>query len=216
MERLNSEDSVESNEELNEINHTKKPIITFGKLNRYFIIIFLCPIFCMLSNLFLLLIFETEIIKKKKFAYSFILCINYFVAGLFHFISFFRVNMKKEIKTSSNNENSNSGIIYIYNEAILNNYDTRKVILLTILLSQIIVLDSLSAILTFEKNKFEFRLYFFFFIPLFSKILLKENIYKHQYFSLIIAIIGIIFLLIPVALVLCTNDIIPNILNFMI
>ena len=199
MERLNSEDSVESNEDLNENIHTKKPIITFGKLNRYFIIIILCPIFCMLSNLFIFLIFQTEIIKKREFAYSFILCINYFVAGLFHFISFFRVNMKKEIKTSSNNENSNSGIIYINNEAIINNFDNSKVILLIILLSLILGINSLNSNFILGKNIFEFRLYFFFFIPLFSKILLKENIYKHQYFSLIIAIIGIILLLIPVA-----------------
>ena len=62
-------------------------------------------------------------------------------------------------------------------------------------------------------NVFNEKIYFLFFIPLFSKIILKDNIYKHQYFALIISIIGIIFLLIPVCLVLGTNDIVPNILN---
>ena len=46
--------------------------------------------------------------------------------------------------------------------------------------------------------------------------ILKENIFKHQYFSLLISISGIIFLLIPVCLVLEKEDIIPNILNFII
>ena len=215
MERFNSEDTTQSNEELNENNHTKKPIITFYKLNRYFIIIFLCPIFCTLTNLFILLIYETEIIKKVEFVNSIFICIIYFLAGLFHFISFFRVNLNEEKESSSNNENSNSGINYIYNEAILNNFDTNKVILLILLLSLIVGIYCLNNNLIFGKNIFECRLYFFFFIPLFSKIILKENIYKHQYFSLIIAIIGIIFLLIPVSLVLGTDDIVPNILNFM-
>ena len=53
----------------------------------------------------------------------------------------------------------------------------------------------------------------FLFVPLFSKFILKENIYKHQYFSIVISIIGIIFLLIPVCLELDTKDIAPNILN---
>ena len=62
-------------------------------------------------------------------------------------------------------------------------------------------------------NIFEEKIYYLFFIPLFSFFILKENIYKHQYFALIISIIGIIFLLIPVCLVLGTKDIAPNILN---
>ena len=65
-----------------------------------------------------------------------------------------------------------------------------------------------------DKNVFEKRFYFLFFIPIFLKIILKENIYKHQYFSLIIAISGIIFLFIPVCLKLESDDIVPNILNF--
>ena len=56
--------------------------------------------------------------------------------------------------------------------------------------------------------------YIIFFIPLFSKLILKQNIFKHQYFSLLLAIIGNIFLFIPVCLVFKKEDIIPNILNF--
>ena len=64
-----------------------------------------------------------------------------------------------------------------------------------------------------DKHLVEKRLYFILFIPLFSKIILKEDIYKHQYLSLIISIVGIILFIIPVSLVFEHDDIIPNILN---
>ena len=86
--------------------------------------------------------------------------------------------------------------------------------MLIILLSLIRGIHDFHNIFVHGKNVFQRRLYFLFFIQLFSKFILKENIFKHQYFSLIIAIIGIIFLLIPVCLELKNEDIIPNILNF--
>ena len=86
--------------------------------------------------------------------------------------------------------------------------------MLIILLSIIFALLNFLFIFIIDKNVFEQRLYYIIFIPLFSKILLKLDIERHQYFSLIIAIIGFIFLLIPVCLRLNTDDIIPNILNF--
>ena len=60
---------------------------------------------------------------------------------------------------------------------------------------------------------FDERLFYLFFIPLFSKIILKQDIYKHQYFSLLISLIGVIFLIIPLCLNFCTEYIVPNILN---
>ena len=66
-----------------------------------------------------------------------------------------------------------------------------------------------------EGNKvFNYRLYFLIFIPLFSKFILKENIYKHQYLSIIVAIFGAALLFIPVYLEIGKDDIIPNILKF--
>ena len=57
-------------------------------------------------------------------------------------------------------------------------------------------------------------MYFIIFISLFSKLILKQEIYKHQYLSIIISIFGIIFLIIPICLVFEQNDIVPNILLF--
>ena len=58
------------------------------------------------------------------------------------------------------------------------------------------------------------RIYYMFFFPLFSKYILKENIYKHQYLSLFICLIGSILIVITVCFKLTKDDVSPNILNF--
>ena len=206
MEQLNEGNEIESNEELPEINYINKSIISFAKCNKYFFIIFLCPIFCMLSNLFIFLFNENKKLENKEFIMSAFFCLFYFIPGLFDFVYYFKVNLNRKKDSFSNNKNNNSGIIYIYNENISNNFNPCKIILLLILLSLIIEIRSLFFNFIFGNEVFEER--FFFFIPLFSKIIFKENIYKHQYFSLIIAISWIIFLLIPVCFKLNTKDII--------
>ena len=60
------------------------------------------------------------------------------------------------------------------------------------------------------------RFYFMLLIPLFSKLILKENLYKHQYLSLMISIIGWILLNIPIFLKLKKEDILDNFLNLII
>ena len=60
------------------------------------------------------------------------------------------------------------------------------------------------------------RIYYILSIPLFSKLILKENLYKHQYLSLMISIIGWILLNIPIFLKLKKEDILDNFLNLII
>ena len=62
---------------------------------------------------------------------------------------------------------------------------------------------------------FQERLYFILFIPLFSKLILKENLFRHHYLSLLIAISGFILLFIPVCLKINVEDIVPNVINFL-
>ena len=50
-------------------------------------------------------------------------------------------------------------------------------------------------------------------IPLFSKFILKENLYKHQYLSLMISIIAWIILNIPICLKVKKEDILANFIN---
>ena len=62
-----------------------------------------------------------------------------------------------------------------------------------------------------SNNLINIYLYYLFFIPLFSKLILKQEIYKHQYLSLIISIFASILISVPIILLLELNDIIPNI-----
>ena len=216
MERLNSKNTIETNEEeISEIKDIKKPIIEFAKLNKYFFILILCPIFCVINNFFGYLIGD-KLIKRSELIYSIVNDLSYIFAGLFYFISYFRLNFNKNNKSSSYSKNNNSGVIYIYNEGIPYNYHPYKIIILIILLSLILGINDILYIFITNKNVFEVRIYILFFISFFSKIILKENTFKHQYFALIISISGIIFLIIPVCLKLTNEDIIPNIVNLII
>ena len=142
----------------------------------------------MLANYFLGKIIRLSIIKKSEFIASIFILLTYIFAGLVYFISYFEQKIDKKKEYNSYNRNSQLTINYIYNKE--NNRNKKYKVL------------------------FEYRLYFFLFIPLFSKFILRENIYKHHYFSLIIALSGIICLFVPVCVVIKSEDIIPNILHF--
>ena len=158
MEKLNSEDTIETFEEdgeLPEIKYNKNSKITFAKLNKYFIIPFLCPIFCFLTHYFYALCQEIKIIERTELFDSIFTDISYIIAGLFYFISYFRINYNKKNESSSNIENNNSGVIYIYNESIIDNYNPSKIIMLIILLSLIIgIYDFLSIFFDDDNNVF--------------------------------------------------------------
>ena len=211
----NDETNELDEEELAEMEYNKKSIITFSKLNKYFLIPFLCPIIYVISILFGVLIEKTDAIKMLHFLQAISNDLSYIFAGLFYLIPYFKVNVNKKNESSSNNS-GNSGIIYIYNEGIIDNYNPCKIMMLIILLSIIIVIiDILNIYIDIiNDNYFVENIYYLIFIPLFSKIILKEDIYKHQYFSLIIAIFGSIFLCIPVCLKIRSQDIIPIIYVF--
>ena len=104
---------------------------------------------------------------------------------------------------------------YIYNKNFSTVINTKKDIMLILLLCLMSAIDDLLwSLIEHIDIVFEQRLFYLFFIPLFSKIILKQDIYKHQYFSLLISLIGAIFLIIPLCLYFEKEFIVPNILNF--
>ena len=77
--------------------------------------------------------------------------------------------------------------------------------------------DLLSVSIEDDEKVFDERLFYLFFIPLFSKFILKEKTHRHQHFSLLISLIGLIFLIIPIYIGLkFWKYIEPNILNFIL
>ena len=208
------EEDLDLIDDINQLNNSKKEkdkensIITFAKLNKYFLFPFLSPFFCMLSNYLFAYVLKSNVIKKIFFKFIFFQ-LSYVIGGLLYFISYYK--QKKKRRNELNKENNT--IKYIYNEQKIKIF-TKKILLLLLLISLLIIGKSLILYLSVKNhNVFEIRLYYIFFIPLFSKYILKENIYKHQYLSLIISLFGIIFLIIPICLVFEKDDIIPNLLN---
>jgi len=97
----------------------KECLFSCGKINKYFIIPFLCPIFCFLENYFFELYAEIpnknssdEKIKKKLYFLSSAYSLSYFGDGLLYFITYIR--SKTEASKKSASSSSSSSIVYIY------------------------------------------------------------------------------------------------------
>jgi len=196
----------------NEKKVEKECLFGFAKINKYFIFPFLCPIFCVIGNYFIYKIVKQEGIKNKEFLLSNSICATYIGGGLLYFISYIRTKTyetRNEALESNKKERSPSSITYIYNGGLKTN--TLKIIGILIIMSIIIVLVELCALYYINNHVFEQRLYIVFSIAFFSKIILKDNIFKHQILSLFIAFIGFIILIIPVTFEITTNDILANI-----
>ena len=97
---------------------TKQPFIAFAKINKYFLIPFLCPVFCMLANYFIIFINEAKVIKKEEFALSFFILLSYVGAGLLYFISYFRQKVDGGKEEIIYRERPSTSIKYIYNEGV--------------------------------------------------------------------------------------------------
>ena len=84
---------LKKNEELTENNDENKSLITFAKLNKYFLIPFLSALFNFLSDLFGLFIENSKVLKKLEFIEPILYDLPFVFAGLFYFIPYFQVNV---------------------------------------------------------------------------------------------------------------------------
>ena len=164
-------------------------LFSFGKINKYFIIPFLCPIFCFLSNYFIKLyififIDEKKIVddklyrdffKRKSYLIITTAFLSYFVGGLLYFISY--------IKTKKYHRESKE-------------INSLKIFSILFVMSLLMCFNIICGLYFINKKTFEKRLYYLIFIPIFSKYVLKVELFRHQIFSIFIFIIGLLFLLI--------------------
>ena len=201
----------------NEKKVEKECLFSFAKINKYFIFPFLCPIFCVIANYFIFSIIKIEGIKNKEFLLINIACSTYIGGGLLYFISYIRTKTyetRNEALDIKQRERSPSSITYIYYDGLKTN--TFKIFGILIIMSIIIALFEICSLYFINNHVFEQRLYIVFSIALFSKIILKDNIFKHQILSLFISFIGFILLIIPITFAIETSDILANILTFFI
>jgi len=198
-------------------------LISFGIINKYFIIPFLSPVFCYLSNYFIELYIDTKVnnesndmIKDKIYLISTIVSLSYFGGGLLYFITYIRAKTK-DTKESLNNKKdrlncteSSSLVNYIYNDPF-EQKNVLKIFSILFILSLLVAFSLICGLFSINKIVFEKRLYYLLLLPIFSKIILKTELFRHQFLSLFISIIGIIFLCISKALQFGKIDIIFNI-----
>ena len=209
------ESDTDEEQTTNNKKNKKEKLFSFGKINKYFIIPFLCPVCCMLANYFIYLILQEW--KNSEFPLAVMICFTYILGGLFHFVSSIRTKTeetRENARVYKERVSSAGSIKYIYNDGLKKNKCIifGLLIVMTITLSFFSYCDLYSEIN--QKHVFDQRMFFLFFIPLFSKIILKDEINSHQILSLLISFIGMIFIFVPNFLEIETNDIIINILSF--
>ena len=164
---------------LNEKNENSKKLFTCTKLNKYFILPFINPIICFGASSILTLIEERNI-KKELF-----ILILYFGRCIID-ILVGSISMKEYM---------------IFNKT-KNNLNSLKINKTKIFLFLLLISLSLSSIYTIRvfynyKNLLETRLLYIIYALIFSKLILKISLFKHQIVALIFSLIGFIFLYIP-------------------
>ena len=192
----------------------KKSLITFSRLNKYFLIPFITPVFLTISSIFFA--FLEKSMKSPLFVSTIYEQLAIFSSGfLYFFSSVNKIFKKRENKIVK--EESNNSLQYIYNknEPDINQKKLDSFIVILALLMTIYEVFEADGIYP-NSNYLEKELYFFILTPLFCKFIIKENIYKHHYVSLTIGIIGIIIVSIPVCFKFSKDDILPNIVNFIV
>ena len=206
------EDSKDKkNEQSNGLNNNKKRLISFAKINKYFIYIILCPIIGIISNYFYDKAISSNVVINSYLLYIFY-DLSYILGGIPYIILYYR---KKKDKIND----SYSDRIIFFNKYKSSNKDnknnSKKKWLIIILICLLQVIPNLLEILFVNTNNIiNTYLSILLFIPLFSKLILKQEMYKHQYLSIIISILGIIISYIPKFLEFEQSDLLPNLLYF--
>ena len=152
---MEKSESIKEKEYLNKENEkiNKKSLISFPKLNKYYSILFICPVFCMLSNYFSLKLMAYNIIKNKYFFGVIVTELSHILAGLFYFLSYFWKNSNKV-----SNHKIKNGIKYSKN--IFLNFNSKKVFIFLLLLSALHILNRFLAVFIYGKILFHHIFYY--------------------------------------------------------
>ena len=192
----------------------KEVLFSFDKLNKYYLFPFIAPIFCCTANFFIHSIYKDNDNMELHFFLTIYIDCTYLIGGLLYFISSIRAKTEETRNDAIVYRDRTSSLVkYIYNNEGAKKSKI-KIIIILISLSFLINISTISNLYSMDRTVFEKRLYFLFFIALFSKFILKNNIFSHQFLSMTIAFLGLIILFIPVAFDIKRKDIFINICNF--
>ena len=188
----------------------QKKYFSFAKINKYFIFPFISPIFIFIRELLLEYSKGKTSGIRKILQYEFNDGLMHSSCILFYIFIYFRT---KTEKTKEENDyykkiaNNN-----VYSKKIRENKFKIFFIILTIAIGYNNYISS--KMLLKGKTIFEIRIYHIIFNTIFCKIILGYEIYRHQLLSLILILIGWVFISIPVFIKLTTDDIYYNVLFF--
>ena len=203
----------------NKQNENKKEcLFSFARINSYYLFPFIAPIFCCLGNVFIHEVRDGNAHMKSECLFTIIIDLSYFMGGLLYFISYIKTKTEETkynaiVYKERQNSGNNDYLIYYDKNEKYRKYNI-KVFLFLCLISLLITLTSINNLYSYNRNIFEKRLYYIFFIAILSKFILKNKIYKHQILSLILTFTGLIILFIPPFLVFEKDDIFINVCNF--
>lgn len=114
----NSNSNNNALESLTKDEKPHQPLITFAKLNKYFLIPFLCPVFCMMANYCIGKCDKQKIMNKAEFIVPVYVILSYVAAGTPYFISKFNQKVEGGKEVIIYRERIPNNIKYIYNEGL--------------------------------------------------------------------------------------------------
>ena len=199
---------------MNDNKSNKNKYFSFARINKYFIFPFLSPIFISIREVLLEYAKGKTSGVRKILQYEFNDGLMHSACILLYIITYLRTRNKKieelnivSKKATSSSQNSSS-------KKRLNMNNKFKVffLILTIAIGYNNYISS--KMLLKGKTIFEIRIYHVVFNTIFCKVILGYEIYKHQLLSLVLILIGWVFISIPIFIKFTTGDIYYNVLFF--
>ena len=204
-------ESEENSEEDKKSNNYKESLFRFGKLNKYYLFPFITPFIGVAGNCIIYFLNfpyknNTDNQLTIYFIETLIMFLAHITGGLLYFISSIRSETEKtRYEAKNENDQGRKSLRLIYNKKIIKK--SKLIISIIIfIISFIFTFPYIREI--FYSNDFEFeeRLYYLFFVPILSKIILKKGIFRHQLSSLFISFLGLIIFFIPFFIEIKNND----------
>ena len=177
----------------------KECFISFGKLNRYYIIPFICPFIIFFRSLFLKLSNFNKNGYESTFQYELNESLKCSACGLLFFISCLLSKSENETKEAKNNDQQN-----------YKNNKLKIFLLITMMVIVYIIFIYNSEIFTKKHESFQIRVYYLIFNTILGKYILKEDIVSHQILSLVLVIFGFFFISIPTFIKMTREDFFLN------
>ena len=204
-------ESEENSEEDKKSNNYKESLFRFGKLNKYYLFPFITPFIGVAGNCIIYFLnFPYKNNPDNQLTIYFIETLIMFLAhitgGLLYFISSIRSETEKtRYEAKNENDQGRKSLRLIYNKKIIKK-SKLTISIIIFIISFIFTFPYIREIVYSNEFEFEARLYYLFFVPILSKIILKKGIFRHQLSSLFISFLGFIIFFIPFFIEIKNND----------